>query len=253
MRIAYGLVVFLAACGNDAEMLPVGGGSGTGLPDSGMNNLADAHLIDAKVIDASPLAVDAAIFSGRVCLLTDVRDPLSCATTGANGLTVRLGANTAVTAADGTFKIVAGTGTWSVTGSTIVTSYKLNADYLIPAITTTMFDALKTQNNVDLRQGEGSLMIHVIHNGAGYQGATAASQLPNPAKYLAFYDDDTQSDHAKWTQTGGAGSHGMIWFAGIDVGATSSTVFPPASTQGQTDSGQPIADGAITWSDVIFN
>lgn len=251
MRSALGLCVFLVACGSDSDMLPVGGGSGGGLPDSGPGGTVDGHLIDAKVIDASPAAVDAAIFNGRVCLLADPRQPTNCASTGAGGFTVRLGSNTAVSAADGTFKITAGTGIWSVTGSTIVTSYKVKADYLIPVITTATYDQMLTDNGVNKIQGEGSLIINVIRNGAGYAGATATSQQPNPSRFLAFYDgtSGTQWRH----DLAGCGSFGMVWFPGIDVGDTSTAISAPGGTPTLTDSGQPISDGSITWSDVIFN
>jgi hypothetical protein len=261
MRIAFGLVVFLVACGNDADMLPVGGGSGNGLPDSGMGSTVDARLIDAKVIDGAPLAIDAAIFSGRVCLLMDPRDFSSCATTGAGNLTVHIGGSVALTAADGTFKIAAPSGaasTWSVTGSSIVSSYKVKNDYFIPAMTHTMYDSLIAANGVDLRQGEGSIMVRVIHNGTGYAGSTVtASTQPNPSKYLAFYDNDaSQTDWNQIPSTSNAvtGSKGAAWLVGFDVGDATFTVTPPAAGgTAVTESGQPVFDQAITWDDVIIN
>jgi hypothetical protein len=261
MRIAFGLVVFLAACGSDADMLPVGGGSGNGLPDSGMNTMADSRLIDAKVIDGAPLAIDAAIFSGRVCLLTDARDFLSCSTTGAGNLTVHIGGSVALTAADGTFKIAAPSGaasTWSVTGTNIVTSYKVKNDYFIPALTRTMYDALIAANAVDLRQGEGSIMVRVINNGTGYAGSTVVSATqPNPPKYLAFYDNDAnENDWNQIPSTPNAvtGSKGAAWLAGFDVGDATFTVTPPTGGgTAVTESGQPVFDQSITWDDVIIN
>ncbi|HUS29617.1 MAG TPA: hypothetical protein VMZ53_13985 [Kofleriaceae bacterium] len=257
MRIAFGLVVFLAACGSDSDMLPVGGGSGNGLPDSGMTNNVDAHLIDARMIDGAPLTIDAALFSGRVCLLTDPRDFNSCSATGAANLTVHIGGSVAITAADGTFKIAApqgGASTWSVTGSNIVSSYKVKNDYFIPALTRTMYDAMKTANGIFLAQGEGSIMVRVIHNGSGYAGSTAsASTQPNPAKYLPFYDgsDPTTWNHAATSTTG---AQGTIWLVGYDVGDAQFTIAPPAGGgTAVTESGQPVNDQAITWDDVIIN
>lgn len=207
------------------------------------------------MIDGAPLAIDAALFEGRVCLLTDPRDPVSCAATGAGNLTVHLGSANAVTTADGTFTIAASGATpWTVTGAGIVTSVKVQADYLIPVMTTTMYSSLCSNNGVTMpgsatAPGQGALMIHVIRNGAGYTGSTAVSQQPNPARYLAFYDTTTTT---VWTQTA-AGSHGDVWFPGIDVGTTAALVAAPGGTPTLTDGGEPILDGAITWSDVIFN
>ncbi|HTL33831.1 MAG TPA: hypothetical protein VL326_11935 [Kofleriaceae bacterium] len=256
MRIAYGLVVILAACGSDSDMLPVGGGSGSGFPDSGTGGTVDGRLIDAKVIDGSPTAFDAAIFSGRVCLLTDARAFDTCASTGAAGLTVHLGGNSAVTAADGTFKIAAPTtnDVWYVTGSNIVSSYKVKNDYFIPAMTRTMFDALKAANTPGppggIVQGEGSVMVHVIRNGIGLSGATASSALPNDAKYLPFYDNN--ADQTDWNQTPSTtGTQGAVWLAGMDVGTTSFTI-TPAVGNAITEAAQPVFDQAITWDDVIF-
>lgn len=268
MRIAFGLVVFLAACGSDPDMFPNGGGSSNGFPDSGGNGQVDARMIDAKVADAKPLAIDAALFNGRVCLLTDARDFETCAMTGANGLTVHIGGNAAVTAADGTFTIAApaqgGGTTWSVTGANIVSSYKVKNDYFIPAMTHTMFDALVTTNlaplvpagTAPISPGEGSVMVHVIRNGAGYAGATASSGAQtNQAKYNPLYDNDAnQNDWNQLPSNVGAatGSKGAVWFAGFDVGDAIFTVTPPGGTA-TTVAAQPVLDQGITWVDVIFN
>lgn len=236
-------------------MYPVGGG-GTdgGFPDGGNTRPIDARLVDAKVIDGAPAAVDANLFQGRVCLLTDPRKFTTCATTGADGLTVRIGSATATTAADGTFTI-AGTSAanlpWRVTGANIVSSYKVLADYQIPAMTRTMYNSLLTTNNVLLVPGEGSLMVHVVRNGLGYAGAVAESQLPNDAYYLPFYDSAASA--TDWNQTPDTvGAEGAVWLAGMDVGNTSVKITPPTGAP-ITDTGEPIYDDGITWSDVIFN
>jgi len=260
MTIAYALVL-LAACGSDSDMLPVGGGSGSGLPDSGTGGTIDSRVVDARVIDGTPLAIDAAIFSGRVCLLTDARDWQSCASTGAGNLTVHIGGSVALTAADGTFKIAApsgGSSTWSVTGSSIVSSYKVKNDYFIPAMTHTMYDSLITANGIYIAQGEGSVMVRVIHNGAGYPGSTAsASAQPNPAKYLAFYDNDaSQTDWNQIPSTANAttGAKGVAWLVGFDVGDAAFTITPPLNGgTAVSETGQPVFDQGITWDDVIIN
>jgi hypothetical protein len=214
MRLAYGLVLFLVACGEDSNMLPVGGGSGSGFPDGGGGMTADARLVDARVIDAAVAPVDASVFMGRVCLLSDARMPNACASTGAGGFTVRLGTASAVTSADGTFFITGQSGAnlvWHVTGSTIKTSHEVLRDYQIPAIPKTLYDSMKTANSVSEVDGEGAVIIEVTHNGAGQAGSTAA--FTPPTKYSPFYDGASAT---AWTQTATA-TNGVIWVPGIDV------------------------------------
>ena len=134
LRLAI-LGILVAACGGDDGGFPVGGG---GNFDGGNNggtdgSLIDARITDARIVDGPPAAIDAALVMGRVCLATDPRKLNACASTGAGGLTVRLGANPATTTADdGRFTVVGtpGGGTlWRVTGANIVTSIMALADY----------------------------------------------------------------------------------------------------------------------------
>jgi hypothetical protein len=244
MRLAYGLLVFLVGCGDDTNMLPVGGGSGSGFPDGGGGTLVDAPLSDAKLIDAVAAPVDASVFMGRVCLLSDPRTVNACAGTGAGGFTVRLGTASAVTSADGTFFITGQSGgnlVWHVTGSTIKTSHEVLRDYQIPAIPTTLYNSMKAANSVSEVDGEGAVMIEVTRNGAGVAAATAEI---NPAtKYSPFYDGASAT---AWTQTA-TSTNGMIWVPGIDVGpgSVSLTVNGTAVTT-------PIFDDGITFANVIL-
>lgn len=259
MRIPFGLLVVLAACGSNSDMNPVGGGSSGALPDSGFNQTTDSRLIDARVADGTVAPFDAAILSGRVCLLTDARDFDTCATTGADNLAVHIGGNSALTAADGTFKIVAPTANdvWYVTGTNIVSSYKVKNDYFIQVMTHTMFNSLTSANlsPPGIVAGEGSVMAHVIANGTGLAGASADSSIAsttNPAKYLPRYDND--ASQTSWNQPPSTtGSQGAVWLAGIDVGTTTFKVAAPGLAQPITVSGQPVFDQAITWVDVIAN
>ncbi len=244
MRIAIGLLAVTAACGDDGGMFPVGGGGNDGgftLPDSGPR-IDGAPLVDGAVGDGAVLLVDAALFDGRVCLLTDVRDMDDCATTGAAGLTVRLGTAATTTSADGSFSITAQTGTglvWRVTGPNIVSSFEVLADYQIPAITTTAFNAMKAGSTPTVMElpGEGSLMLYASSNGAAVAGVTATT---TPAFYFAYYDGATQ---AAWEQDS-TGPEGGIWIPGIDVG---SVTYDAGAVTGTA----PIFDGGITFANVI--
>src|SRR5262245_26188490 len=123
MRLCFALIAVLGACSQDeGGMNPIGGGGFDGGFGSGSGSLIDAKVVDAKPDSGSPSSVDAPLINGRVCLATDPRKLHTCASTGAGGLTVRLGNNVTTTNADGTFTISATTGIWRVTGTNIVTS-----------------------------------------------------------------------------------------------------------------------------------
>lgn len=253
MRFVIGLLaVTAAACGDDGDMFPVGGGGNDGgftLPDGGGGGGSDAAGGGDAGADAMPLAIDAAELDGRVCLLTDIRDFETCATTGAGGLTVRLGTGTATTAADGTFTIPAQTGTglvWHITGANIVPTSEPLADYFIPAMLKADFDAMRAASadpDVTLVPGEGSMMVFVSRNGAGVAGVTATSSA---AFYQPFYDGASEF---AFTQTATLAA-GIVWVPGLDVGTATINVQDANAVTG-TVSG-PIFDGGITFSNIIL-
>lgn len=248
MRIAYAVLGILAACGDETNMFPVGGGGGTdgGFGGDG-NRPVDARLVDAKVVDANIIPVDANVFQGRVCLLTDARQLHNCASTGASGLTVRLGTASAVTQADGTFFIAGqseGNLVWRVTGPNIKSSYEVLRDYQIPAMTTTMFTSLRTANNVMEVPGEGSIILEVTRDAVGVSGATASSNPP--AFYLPFYDNPSSA--TIWNR-GFTGAEGAVWIPGQDVGTASLTITSGAAQQQLT---VPVFDDGITFANVII-
>src|SRR5690349_12972878 len=107
------LVLALVGCQGASEQYPVDPG---GPNPGGMGMMVDAASIDAPDPDAGNLLM------GRVCLVTDVRG-LNCAGSGANGITVTLGTNSALTTANGSFSIVTPTGSnlvWRATGANVV-------------------------------------------------------------------------------------------------------------------------------------
>jgi hypothetical protein len=247
MRLCFALVATLVACSGDDSMLPVGGGGndgGFGSPDGG-GGTTDGRIIDAPTGTPSP--IDASLFVGRVCLLSDSRKIDQCASTGAGGLTVRLGSSTAVTSDSGMFTIAGTAATvWTVTGANIVTSLKVVGDYEIPAITRTMFNGMIAQNLMPFppNAGEGHVIAQVVRNGMPLPGATATQ--PAAATWAPFYDG---SDATHWTQAG-TGANGAVWIPNIDVGAASTTFASGTTTIMST--GIPIQDGAITFMTVIF-
>ena len=249
MRI-WALVVVCAACTSNTNNYPVGGNGGDGGVTVDAKKLMDAPTgMDAR--DGAVAAVDAAKVNGRVCLLADPHKLTSCASTGAGGLTVRLGAQVPVTTNDdGTFTIDFEAGSWRVTGPNIVTSIRLFSDYQIPAISTATFNAMKTANGVAILPGQGSIIAHIVQNGTGYAGV-GVSTTPMNATYDPFYDTATPGT---WTQTG-AGPNGVAWIAGLDVGMAPDSVKaqpPGLGAQAITSAPQPVVDGAITFVDIVF-
>lgn len=242
MRIVFGLVA-LAACGDDGGGFPVGGGGNDGGFTSPDGQRADARLLDAAPDDAAVAPIDANQFMGRVCLLTDPRDLDLCATTGAGGLTVRLGTASTTTATDGRFTIDGQSGSnlvWRVTGSNIVSSYEVLADYQIPAMTNTMFMSMLVGSNVEQVPGEGSIMAYVSKNGMGASGLTA--DVTPEAFHSPYYDNpDSQGT---WVQTS-TGAHGAVWVPGLDVGSVTITV-------GGVSAEAPIFDGGITFTNILL-
>jgi hypothetical protein len=199
MRMAIGLLVVAAACGDDGNMLPIGGGGndgGFGFPDG---TVIDSTGASDAGTDAMVALTDANQFVGRVCLLTDPRVLNVCASTGANGLTVRLGTGIAVTTADGSFTIAGQSGSdlvWRITGPNIVSSFEPLADYFIPAMTTTMYTAIKSANGVIEYPGEGAMMVFVSRNAVGVPDQLASTS--REGFYKPFYDGATAND---WEQT----------------------------------------------------
>ncbi|MGE5181327.1 MAG: hypothetical protein ACM31C_04670 [Acidobacteriota bacterium] len=256
MSVSRGMVLFLvAACGsNNTDNLPP---PGTGTTDAGVRIDATSDGTTTPK-DGTPSEIDAAIINGRVCLVTaDPRhiglDPASdCATTGANGLTVRLGDKVTTTADDGSFSIdapatLAGA-IWSVTGSSIVSSYKVFSDYQIPAFTTALYSSMLSANGVIPLPGQGSVIAQLVSNGAG---ATGMIGLSTPtSEYSAFFDGST----ATTFQQTSSGSAGIMWLAGIDVGEATVTAGPPTfPNQFEiTTPTQPIADGSLTFVTITF-
>ncbi len=246
MRLSRWIVIAaLAGCSSKSDNLPVGTGGGGG--GGGGGALPDAPSYDSRGPGDSPSAIDAPLINGRVCLAADPRMLTTCASTGADGLTVRLGSRAATTSADGHFTIDAtdagSSAVWRVTGASIVTSIMPFSDYQIPALATTTYDTLKANNLVSLLPGQGAIMVQLVRNGAGLAGQTAIS-MPS-STYEAFYDGSSPT--GTWPQTS-TGSNAVAWLAGLDVGTATVTAGTPALTTPQL----PVVDGAITFWTIVF-
>jgi hypothetical protein len=244
-RLAWLLIALAAGCSKSNDDFMVGGGGG-----GGGGGGVDAHR-DSTSLDA-PSAIDANLFTGRVCLTSDPRtltDSSTCPSTGVGGLTVRLGSHATTTADDGTFTIVgdpAAQPVWRVTGANIVSSYEPLGYYYVPALTTAGYDNLLTSNGVTLVQGEGSIVALEFSNGAGATSVTAASTPLS--RYNGFY-----SAASGWTQ-GSTDSHGMAWLPGINVGTATVNSTMPSGTGTIMVSvpAVPVFDGGVTFVESVF-
>jgi hypothetical protein len=238
--LALALLVVAACSQGDGAMFPLSGGGGGGAGGGG----ADANHGD------SPSALE--VLQGKVCLLTDPRDPTTCSTANALGYLVTLDGRTATTGADGAFKIEApksATLTWMVTGSDIAPSLmSLSTSHIIPIMKRDDYLDLENENGVLATAGYGDVFIHVTKANANVATVVAAP-TPTPL-YSPQYDGAT----AHVWQVTSTGSFGMIWLAqlasGVGTFATASTTLTPQAGAATTLGNIPVGDGALTWVSV---
>jgi hypothetical protein len=202
------------------------------------------------------LAIDANLFSGRVCLVDDaslLTDPSKCSATGAGGLTIRLGNQFTTTSADGSFSIVGESGAqpiWRVTGTGIASSYSPLGNYYVPALSTVGYDAFRSTASPTPTevQGQGSVIALHFKNGTGVAAVTAVSTPTSLNE--TYYAVSGAGSGATWSQATGTDATGVSWIDGINVGTASI-----ASTLGTTmlnTTGVPVYDGGLTFIQVIF-
>jgi hypothetical protein len=188
--------------------------------DNPDNNPArpDARRPDAPLFDAS---IVTATITGHVCLISNFTDPFTCATTGADGIVVKLGDREAFTSADGTFVIEAPVGA--------PPSFELNRVDLTRCLTPflggnpTEMTVVKTQyyrqflsDNGMVVNGTGTLLVQ-MRNGAGLAAGEALVVDPvEDQPYATRYDAGAS---AVWGRAG-SGPKGMAVLAGLKAGQT---------------------------------
>jgi hypothetical protein len=201
-------LVLLAAChpgaGDDFEIKPPGGDNQTVLP-----GVHDAALPDG---DDASLTIP-----GRVCFLVDLRNLSACSTTAAGGLTVTLGGETAITAADGTFVIPAPLGSnlvFRVVGNTIVPSVmQFGAIPTIPALSAVVHEQILAANKIAPLPGQGSAVVRIVRGGVALPGVRVVG-TPSPA-FGPFFDG---SDPLIFEQLV-TGPAGIAFLPGARIGA----------------------------------
>ena len=236
MRHLCALLLVLAACpaqgGDDYPVGPGGGSSGTNGGNRDANDDDDAG-------DGGTL------ITGRVCLLDDLRQLASCSPNDISGLTVTLGTATAVTSNNGSFEIAAPAATnvvWRVSGLNIVPSVMpFSPVARIPVIGDALYTDLLSGNSVLLQDGQGTLVAHLIHNNLAAVDATVT--LDPPTANDTFYDGN---DALRW-DIDKAGSFGVTWLPGADVGTVEITANLGTS---QITATYPIENQAITFAEI---
>lgn len=200
------LLLVAAGCGgDDGNHFPVnpgGGGSGSStLPDAGTD------------------AGEGTTIAGRACLLGDPRALTTCASTGADGLTVTLGDKTALTTVDGSFVIDRPTGTglvWRVSGTGVESSAMPQATSKnIPVISSLLYGDMLASTNAIVAAGDGAIIMRVATAGTGVAGVIATPS-PQPDS-LVYYDGASATD---W-RFDSTGAFGIVWVPSILAGTAS--------------------------------
>jgi hypothetical protein len=216
MRLAVSLALLagLGACNRDVERFPIGPGTGGG----GSNGT----MPDSPYADGNG---SGSMMTGRVCLINDARTPTTCASSGADGLTVALGTATATTAGDGSFMIASPSGTglvWRVTGTAIYSAaMQVTTTATIPAISLSIFEDMIATNQAIAGDGTGSVIARFTTNGSGVSNLEAATSPEPVGQY--YYD----GPNALTWDTTATSSFGVVWVPALIPGFTTLNVSGP--------------------------
>jgi hypothetical protein len=188
--------------------------------------------------------------TNRVCIVTDLRTPTSsCDTQNLAGMTVTLGGQSAVTAADGTFLMtipsepnLVATVTGGPSGDMVNSVVPLSASsapVVLPAVRPSTLSTLADTNAVTLDTAAGQLFMNAINaNGTGIADIEAAAS--QSTAQLLFEGTDIM-----WNGQS-TGVHGALWLSNAIAGDVSMTLSKTGSNP-LTVSGIPIQPGAVTF------
>lgn len=234
------LVLALVGCQGGSEMYPVDPG---GPNPGGVGMMVDAASIDAPDPDAGNFLM------GRVCLVTDVRG-LDCAGSGAGGITVTLGTNSALTTATGAFSIVTPTGSnlvWRATGTDMVKSVMaFGPSKTIPIISTQTYLDLQNSSSVTINPGMGSIFARVVKGAAATPQAGATATVDPVAAFAIKYDGNAPLN---WTELS-TGAAGTVWIPGAGPGANTVTITPASGATAMEM--LTVEDQAITYATIAL-
>lgn len=218
----------------------IGGGGGGGGADGGVGDAATG---------------DAAAAFGRVCLISDLRNPTACAGSGAGNLLVQRGTVTATTRADGRFDLPPATGAgdrWIVTGgsgSNLVASvvpFVPGASVRLPIVSQTTWDAMRSASGITPLDGSGAIhVLSLLPSGSPKLGAAVSV---TPSLNSTFYPDTSATVWSRDLSTTSAVSLVPNLTAGqsVDIGGLA------AGNVRATLLAQPIVANSITWVTLDF-
>jgi hypothetical protein len=193
--------------------------------------------------------------TNRVCVVTDLRTPTSnCDTQNLAGMTVTIGNQTAVTAADGTFTMtipsepnLVATVTGGPAGDMVNSLVPLgatSAPVVLPAVRPSTLTTIADSNAVTLDPAAGQLFLNAVAaNGTGISDIEAAAS--QSTDQLLFEGTDVL-----WNGQS-TGIHGAVWLANAIAGDVSMTLSKTGSNP-LTVSGLPIQPGAVTFVTTQF-
>lgn len=250
------LALVLVACSSSANDFPSHPGGGPGVSTGGGGGIVDAGIGDA-IGDASDAGIPIA---GRVCLVQDLRAPISgCDALRAGGLTVTLGTTfvsdagtrtvvgKATTAVDGRFTMVAPIGPgfiWHVTGDGLTTSVmEYGTLNTIPAMLSEVYLALRESNNMLMGDDQhGDVMMRLVRGVAPVAGIVA-TVTPLADAEVRYDSKDSAID---WNQTA-TQTQGMVWVPNAQLGTAHVVLGAADGTGVKTPADTTVESQSITF------
>jgi hypothetical protein len=225
-RIAL-FVSVLAGCASSGDDYPV-------LTDQGGGETATAQLI-----------------SGRVCVIVDPRDLVTCSPSGGGGLVVSAGSGVALTRGDGSFTVSSTaplTGSLTVSGPGVVpTLLPVSAVHAaVPVLQADLFQEMLAAADLEVTPGTGSILATVTHEGQPVSGVTVTTAPIGAGG--PFFDGATATGFT----LDGTGARGIVWAPGIVAGPTSLTFTDIAHATETTVGGVQVVDGGLTLTDAVL-
>jgi hypothetical protein len=181
----------------------------------------------------------------------------SCDPSNLAGMTVTLGNQTAITAADGTFSMTAPTEpglSFEVTSNTpgatvksvapVTPAMLATGSIVVPAVRSSTLETIAADNATTLDPASGQLFLNAASaNGTGVAEIEAAAS--QSTAQLLYEDTATTWDGQS------TGIHGAVWLTNATVGAVSMTL-SKTGTNPLTVPNLPIEPGAVTFVTTDF-
>lgn len=256
--LAAALFSAAAACG-DKEHYPPGEGGGGGGGGGGGSDRIDAgdDPPDGGVADAAPADADlldaSAVLSGRLCRVTDMRQPLACAgapPAGVDVVEIDSGAS-GTSDADGGFDLDVqsrgnlvlriGADSAAARDGLVPLDHWEDGDLRVPSIDQADWDDLLAAFGGAESDGTGSIAVYV-RDGDGPRAGVTVSQ-PAGAGAAPFYGG---ADALDWNQGTDTGPLGAALLLQVPAGAAVVSAAVGAGDPGEIT--VPVEAGRLTWA-----